>query len=550
MLGSLTPSSTMDVVEAPEMRIRDVLPGAILLFSLDPVASVADMDDEEATAAAARLQPGRALVMVRRRKIDRLKPLHTQPLAFHLFSIGHGLPHPPYACVGLSAEAVHPHGRAPILPSIPLPWPDCYVHPFREFAATITRMHLSPTGPVSTVTREEHLAVLGYLFEDSAALIREREGDEPDDDDDGRSNNVADMDHGVPAPVAQALTDGEPEPSRDPPMLRLRGEIWLDLAAFEDFDPPEHMANLLEALAKIEDDWAKRKVLKLLADQPRTEQWANEVAAAEPAGDIESDKPIEPTSPAEDDILPEDAIDDRIARAAASRAADGGVAPSRVSKRVREKVPSVHTAPSPPLDDHARVLHISTFGAVTDAQLRPPSRDGDRVPTAPISTIVGETSVATAHVASSPADDHTPAVPHIATVGIPAVRAASVHEVPPHPEETSTVGEPAASEAPVRASLTAVGEQAPAAPYTPSVEVPAPHEPIPTVDHTRVGTPPISNGNPPPDVSEVTPVVAEKKGHGRLWPILHSRLKRIWKAVVKPLKNVADRLRARTGTKP
>ncbi|EJD43270.1 hypothetical protein AURDEDRAFT_125984 [Auricularia subglabra TFB-10046 SS5] len=140
--------------------------------------------------------------MVRRRKIDRTKPLHTQPLAFHLFSIGHGLPHPPYACVGLSPKAVHPRGRAPLQPSIPLPWPDCYVHPFKEFAATITRMHVSPATPVSTVTKEEHLSVLGYLFEDSATFIREQERDDPSTD--SASNS---------ATSSVTLADDSPAPS-------------------------------------------------------------------------------------------------------------------------------------------------------------------------------------------------------------------------------------------------------------------------------------------------------------------------------------------------
>ncbi|EJD43282.1 hypothetical protein AURDEDRAFT_167698 [Auricularia subglabra TFB-10046 SS5] len=158
----------MDVV-APEMRDPTLSAGAFVLLSIDPVASVADMQDAKATAAAAQLLQGRVLAMIRRYDIDSMQPFHTQPLAFDFLCVGHGLPeNPPYACVGLSPGAAHPAARPPVSPSIPLPWSDCYLHLFEECGSVITRIHKGATGSISRIPEDELLRVITAKFDDHA----------------------------------------------------------------------------------------------------------------------------------------------------------------------------------------------------------------------------------------------------------------------------------------------------------------------------------------------------------------------------------------------
>ncbi|EJD43271.1 hypothetical protein AURDEDRAFT_185684 [Auricularia subglabra TFB-10046 SS5] len=355
-------------VISPDIRDPTLTPGALVLLAIDPVASVADMQDAKATAAATRLPKGRALAMVRGYDFDGMKPLHTQPLAFMFLCVGHGLPEePPYACIGLSQEAAHPDARPPAIPSIPLPWSDCYLHLFQPCRSIITRIYPGPTGSISHFSEDELLRIMTSEFSDHARYESEVGSETEDSYQDGDSEDFepqsdvvppvsdeycasaaystaseADPSGGSPQPIplhrsctssrlspASAsgsvsnlddkaglvlTTSVEPDAtsgdrgSRSPlptssgsscslldsdiPKLRFRGEVWLDLTTFDDFDPPDYISQLIESLEEIENEWANRMALQMLADQPLTAKWAAEVAAS--AGDDNTLADVEP----------------------------------------------------------------------------------------------------------------------------------------------------------------------------------------------------------------------------------------------------------------
>lgn len=129
------------------------------VFSIDPVASVADLDDEEATAAAQKLKPGRytGLVMDVRQTISFPQskiantgsqwaggpPIVGLDYAVDVLLVSHGLPQVPATFLRpemsypIAPNAVtHPLGREPITCDPPLPWTNCF-HP--TWARTVLR---------------------------------------------------------------------------------------------------------------------------------------------------------------------------------------------------------------------------------------------------------------------------------------------------------------------------------------------------------------------------------------------------------------------------
>ncbi|EJD43280.1 hypothetical protein AURDEDRAFT_167696 [Auricularia subglabra TFB-10046 SS5] len=289
----------MSVVEDPPISNNDAPLGTLVVLSLDPVASVADMD-EEASSAAAELPRGKYLALVFSPQFNAFAPLDSQPLAFKFCGIGHGPPLTrPLACLGLCPHATLPSGRASLEPSVPLPWPDCYLDFTCKFIATVTRIHLVPL-----ICAVPEVDIMTIIRAESAA--RKEEGLVPDSGASGSSVDAASVhDSAVseaaassastgrysshsPASIATSCPSHEhlerPHSYWEPPQMRPRVEIGLDVGAIaeDDFRAPSEIIVTLVKLYTIEEEWATRAAAALMVDRPRTNKWAEDVAAANP----------------------------------------------------------------------------------------------------------------------------------------------------------------------------------------------------------------------------------------------------------------------------
>ncbi|KAJ7487962.1 hypothetical protein FB451DRAFT_1005342, partial [Mycena latifolia] len=106
------------------------------VMTIDPLASLAHLDDRHIAAICAGLLNKNYVVYVTEgngKLFNPLIPYHEHTVEFLM----QGLPETvPGVCVD-SAMSIpvfsatkHPLGRAPLRPSTPLPWPNCYLPPF------------------------------------------------------------------------------------------------------------------------------------------------------------------------------------------------------------------------------------------------------------------------------------------------------------------------------------------------------------------------------------------------------------------------------------
>lgn len=105
-------------------------------MTIDPLASLMHLDDRHIPAICAGLLNKKYVVYVAEgngKLFNPLIPYHEHTVEFLM----HGLPRPfPEACIDAAMTmpvfpgSRHPLGRAPLRPSTPLPWPDCYLSPF------------------------------------------------------------------------------------------------------------------------------------------------------------------------------------------------------------------------------------------------------------------------------------------------------------------------------------------------------------------------------------------------------------------------------------
>lgn len=319
----------MDIVEGPPITNDDAPLGTLVMLSLDPVASVADMKDEEASAAAAKLPRRKHLAIVFAPELNAFAPLDIQPLTFQFYGICHGLPAiRPRACIGLGPQATLIEGRDPLQTTTPLPWNDCYIQFSCMFTAIVTRLHLAT--PLCAIPRSDILTVLNAKadaevedgFDQATIPGSEGQDDAPEEPIEqtrspSRSSFVS-GDQPVPdRPASAASVSSSERLNRlcsQPPQMRPRVEIWLDLALrtdSTDFCPPGEILDTLDELDKIEEEWATRAAAALMVDRPRTTQWAAEVADAQPDDPNSNNERLVPAAFDDEAVRPEDAVDYR-----------------------------------------------------------------------------------------------------------------------------------------------------------------------------------------------------------------------------------------------
>ncbi|KZV78840.1 hypothetical protein EXIGLDRAFT_822454 [Exidia glandulosa HHB12029] len=99
--------------------------GEFILLSINPVASVAHLDDAIATEEASRLERAIYLAIVMAIVETGLEVGESYKLGLHLYLVGQGLPKDaPLACAPIAYATVQPDARAPLDVNTALPWDD------------------------------------------------------------------------------------------------------------------------------------------------------------------------------------------------------------------------------------------------------------------------------------------------------------------------------------------------------------------------------------------------------------------------------------------
>ncbi|KAJ7152602.1 hypothetical protein C8R43DRAFT_819884, partial [Mycena crocata] len=110
--------------------------GSWVVLTIDPIATLEELDDPDALISAEKLTPKPYVAFV---KIIHEMYLASQP--FHSYSIHFLLRGPPrdhpedfieasMSVPVLPTSVEHPLSRQPLRPSNPLPWENCYLSPF------------------------------------------------------------------------------------------------------------------------------------------------------------------------------------------------------------------------------------------------------------------------------------------------------------------------------------------------------------------------------------------------------------------------------------
>ncbi|KZV94950.1 hypothetical protein EXIGLDRAFT_736177 [Exidia glandulosa HHB12029] len=322
-----------DVLENPSIDDRPGPNGIFVVVGLDPIASVAAMQDERATEAAAAMPKSKYLGI-----IDTLGHAGVEldaglpKMEYTFFCVGHGLPPDEDSAVAIH-PAVGTSSRPALIPSNSLPWSDCYVHTVQSFEAVISRVYKrAPTN--AALSRADLRTLTGYATRDeirtaratnAAAAARappptdENENDAPASEHSHHTSDYSESSGGSSddsreSPTAALGPERPPSPYR-PQRMDIHMEMWLDLHADHELSDPKLLVSQFEQLKRIEKEWAERIAHDVVTKRPRTSAWLDGIAAA---GELDNSAALHVNDGAEAedvDIGPEDAIEHRLERA-------------------------------------------------------------------------------------------------------------------------------------------------------------------------------------------------------------------------------------------
>ncbi|KZV88508.1 hypothetical protein EXIGLDRAFT_772624 [Exidia glandulosa HHB12029] len=315
----------MLVVENPSLYDRPTTKddyNSFVVIAIDPVASVALLEDEQATCEAAAMPTTKYLALINKDVGFEMIPEAGMPkLSLQFYFARNGLPDEPndWAAIPLAPAPPHPRtGRAPVTPSYPLPWSNCHIATLHTLFATVSRIYQHHT-PGPSITRPQRRQVADMVnrdvkeykpteteadaptpdYEEALALAREyiaqAAAEQPPPDDDDGARGMMDI-----------------FPRNDVAQMKLHVEMWVDVNSIERPGDPANLKAEIHRLKQIEWDWAKRVVAESLASQtkPETSAWLDGISGAEaPVYDEETD--VLDDMDGDMSIVPEDAIEHR-----------------------------------------------------------------------------------------------------------------------------------------------------------------------------------------------------------------------------------------------
>lgn len=361
----------MPVIEAPTWHDWPVLAhglqryGHFVLFRFDPLASVASLDDAEASRAAALLPQESFLGIVIKNagfQLENSKGVHVLNLSIYV--VGVGAPEPTSAAIPISPAAQLADSHPPIQLPSELPWPNLYAHSFYTVVAVISRIHDGPDYFSVSLTEEQlqdlsdtvlkdlyhrHNDVWEEMVRNAGAKQAEPAAPEdPGSESEGRTDSSGSGDFML-SDEAQLITEKYA-------YCRTYVELWLDPASCPGQPAPLSACEALKTrLDEITKDWYDRKIREAKGRRSQLiAEWNHRVR--DTAGDkAEIHAPeFSPEGTFVDElVLPEDAVD------------------YRIQPRVREAISDHPPAVSPPEpvgacednatalmpDNHAQLAH-------------------------------------------------------------------------------------------------------------------------------------------------------------------------------------------------
>ncbi|KZV94921.1 hypothetical protein EXIGLDRAFT_834630 [Exidia glandulosa HHB12029] len=347
----------MLVVDNPTLYDRPFEDSTFVIISLDPAASVAELD-EEAKAEAAQMHPTKYLALMDDDVGRELTPdARAPPLSLKFYLAYDGLPDPPldWAATPVSPAPAHPAtGREPVTSSSPLPWPNCHLTSLDVIIGIVSRIHQHHT-PGPSFTRQQRNIFARHARNDNNSY-------EPEDDEGFDAEyeealaelreEMRELEEEQPA-VAEDDARGMFEiiPQDNTPQMKLNVEMWVDLASIDRPGNPANLMREIRHLKEIEWRWAQRVVAASLAKKPETSAWLEGISGADApsAGD---DADVIDDMDGDMSIIPEDAIEHRAERLAELNDTSGpaiALSPTRSSLSTTDLVlspavsASVHT---------------------------------------------------------------------------------------------------------------------------------------------------------------------------------------------------------------
>lgn len=337
--------------------------GAFVLVKIDPVASVANLEDEETTRAAAALDRHEWVlgVVVGHGGGVFLNPEATPVMSLQFEVFAQGVPRDKaIASIPIAPSPQLYDDRPPIELNAPLPWPDLYAHTNFSSSVIISRIHHGAAKIEAAMTKAQYEDLLERAVADRynwhslppvtvpepvEAVVHpeasESSGSRSSDDPEDSSSDEED---------SLFLQERE-EIGTKLIRRRIYAEICLDPSMCPGpLGAPVQMEEPVRRIRELWDEWEERRMAELLAKRPQTTAWAQLVASAQDTSESESELDIVVQPPLDDGILPEDAIDDRIERHRLARAANRA-AISSPQAEVDTPVPIADSSPPPSSSD-------------------------------------------------------------------------------------------------------------------------------------------------------------------------------------------------------
>ncbi|EJD35512.1 hypothetical protein AURDEDRAFT_175443 [Auricularia subglabra TFB-10046 SS5] len=296
-----------------------------VLFRVDPLASVANLGDDDASKAAALLSnDSYYLGIVMTTAADRYWADGRPELNFKIYLVGQGPSSTPGACVPIFPAPQLAEDHPPIQLPTALPWPNLYVRSYDTITAAITCIHDSPNsfpGSLSKPQREElqRLVSVDYFrlltSQNEAQAGRKPATPRSSVSAGSRSDHSGSSEDSS----SQGVLASEDERSiygKDDHFF-LHGEIYVDLSACpRPPDDPSTCSDCVAELERIRSQWLHSAIGAAKEKRPQmTSEWIRGVqAAGSQRPDDSAGEPVD-----DDLILPEDAVDERLAKDNAAR---------------------------------------------------------------------------------------------------------------------------------------------------------------------------------------------------------------------------------------
>ncbi|KZV91252.1 hypothetical protein EXIGLDRAFT_719535, partial [Exidia glandulosa HHB12029] len=270
--------------------------GQFVVVALDPEQSVAALDDEAATQAAALLPRTRFLALVvgagdiyRRNEEDDFR------LNLTFLLVGQGLPlEYPEESIPIFPATAHPLNREPVRVTPPLPWNNLYLHTRQTFTALVSRLHIGPA-PVPPQPEVEKATIKQIIFRQyddemrrplrglKPRLVTEIPLRPPPTTIDSRDEDMLTVSHHASDSDKDTLTRDYLVVMNKAALVEKCADVWLDLTAFPDptvFGYPPDLRPLLIQLYSIWDNWQEQSLVELAARPAQTMAWRDDVATA------------------------------------------------------------------------------------------------------------------------------------------------------------------------------------------------------------------------------------------------------------------------------